>query len=99
MLRDRIFTAQDDFTAAFTHGYGQVLDFQRWVDDDVSYARRSMAQILVHRGMLVIGRRADIRHRQGKTLARLVALGRWRDGCGNGGSQRKRRAAGSVPAR
>jgi hypothetical protein len=64
--QDPIFTAQNDFTAPFTHAYGQVLDFQRWVDDDVAYARRSMPGIVIPRGLLVIGRRTDLSERHQK---------------------------------
>jgi hypothetical protein len=71
--QDSVFTAQDNFSAPFTHAYGQVLDFQRWVDDDVAYARSAMPGIVVPRGLLVIGRRAGMTERQQKKLAQLVS--------------------------
>lgn len=40
--QDKMFTARDDFTARFTHAFGQVLDFQQWVDQHVAYARDLM---------------------------------------------------------
>jgi hypothetical protein len=70
---DRIFTAQDDFSAVFTHAYGQVLDFQRWVDDHVEYARAAMSDVVVPRGLLVIGMRRDLNARQENKLSQLVS--------------------------
>jgi hypothetical protein len=71
--QDAIFTTQGNFSAAFTHAYGQVLDFQRWVDDDVAYARKSMPEIAIPRGLLVMGRRTTMSDRQQKKLAQLVS--------------------------
>lgn len=71
--QDRIFTAKDDFSAMFTHAYGQVLDFQRWVDDEVSYARKTMPGVVVPRRLVVIGRRSEMSPRQEKKLSQLVS--------------------------
>jgi hypothetical protein len=70
---DPIFTRQSNFRVAFTHAYGQVLDFQRWVDDDVAYARNTMPKVVVPRGLLIIGRRTDMSDHQQKKLAQLVS--------------------------
>lgn len=42
--QDRIFTQKGDFTAPFFHAFGQVLEFQAWVDQHVAYAREHNAQ-------------------------------------------------------
>ena len=70
---DQMFTARDDFSAVFTHAYGQVLDFQRWVDDHVEYARVAMSDVVVPRGLLVIGARDGLTPRQENKLAQLVS--------------------------
>jgi hypothetical protein len=61
---DKIFTTNDDFAARFTHAFGQVLDFQQWVDQHVAYARELMPAITVPRGLLVIGMRQALSPRQ-----------------------------------
>lgn len=71
--QDRIFTIGNDFQARFTHGYGQVLDFQQWVDEHRPYAEAAMPSIVVPRGLLVIGRRSELTQRQTKKLAQLVS--------------------------
>lgn len=58
--QDRIFTASTDFTAAFTHASGQVLDFQGWVAENVAYAQKRMPGIDRPKGLLIMGRRADM---------------------------------------
>jgi hypothetical protein len=57
--QDRIFTQANDFSSQFTHAFGQVIDFQRWVDAHGEYARSLMPRISSPKGMLVMGRRAD----------------------------------------
>jgi hypothetical protein len=37
--QDKIFTTSDDFASRFTHAFGQVLDFQQWMDRNVAYAQ------------------------------------------------------------
>jgi hypothetical protein len=58
--RDSIFTSKNDFTAEFTHGFGQVIGFQAWVDEHVEYARHLMTGISCPRGLLIIGRRKNL---------------------------------------
>ena len=58
--RDKIFTAQNDFSAPFTHGFGQVIDFMGWLDENVAYARNKLPGIEAVDGLLVIGRRSDL---------------------------------------
>ncbi|MBK9096486.1 MAG: DUF4263 domain-containing protein [Anaerolineae bacterium] len=43
--QDLLFTESNDFRAGFTHAFGQVLDFQRWVDTHEEYARHLMPGI------------------------------------------------------
>lgn len=66
--QDKIFTARDDFTARFTHAFGQVLDFQQWVDQHVAYARELMPAISAPRGLLVVGVRQRLSLRQANKL-------------------------------
>jgi hypothetical protein len=58
--KDRIFTQANDFTAQFIHAFGQVLNFQQWVDSNAAYARLHMPGVSSPRGLLVIGRRTDL---------------------------------------
>lgn len=69
---DRIFTQAYDFTAEFTHAFGQVLDFQHWVDDNVAYAQKHMPLITAPRGLLVIGMRSDLDSRGEAKLRRFA---------------------------
>ena len=69
--RDRIFTAANDFTAQFSHAFGQVLDFQQWVDDHTQYARHLMPEISSPRGLLIIGRSADLTPSKKQKLERF----------------------------
>jgi hypothetical protein len=70
--QDRIFTQAYDFTAEFTHAFGQVLDFQHWVDDNVAYAQKTMCGITAPRGLLVIGTRSGLDSRARAKLARFA---------------------------
>jgi hypothetical protein len=58
--QNRLFTLTNDFTSEFTHAFGQVLDFQQWVDSHAAYARVHMPGVSSPRGLLVIGRRTDL---------------------------------------
>lgn len=69
--QDSMFTRSDDFAAGFTHAYGQVLDFQSWVDDNIAYAREAMPGIASPRGVLVTGMRAGLSERRLRKLAQL----------------------------
>jgi Shedu protein SduA, C-terminal len=70
--QDHPFTKADDFNARFVHAFGQVLDFQIWVDSNVSYAQTLMAEIVAPRGMVVIGLRERMDEVQRKKLRRFV---------------------------
>lgn len=58
--QDRFFTRANHFTSRFTHAFGQVLDFQQWVDSHGEYAKTHMPGISSPRGLLVMGKRADM---------------------------------------
>ncbi|HKQ09499.1 MAG TPA: Shedu anti-phage system protein SduA domain-containing protein [Blastocatellia bacterium] len=68
--QDSIFTAKNDFTAEFTHAFGQVIDFQEWVDSHSEYARYHMPGISSPRGLLVMGKRKDLSPEQSAKLKR-----------------------------
>jgi hypothetical protein len=65
------FTGSDDFAAPFTHAYGQILDFQDWVESNISYAQKKLPAISSPFGLLVIGRRRDLTAHQRSKLARF----------------------------
>lgn len=69
---DPIFTRAYDFTAQFTHAFGQVLDFQSWVDEHIAYAQHQMEGIMVPRGLLVIGMRSNLDQRAEAKLRHYV---------------------------
>ncbi len=54
--QDHIFNKHGDFSAAFIHAYGQVLDFISWVDGNVAYAQTKLPNISAPNGILIIGR-------------------------------------------
>ena len=58
--QDRLFTLSNDFTAEFIHAFGQIIDFQQWVDSHAAYARVHMPGVSSPRGLLVIGRRTGL---------------------------------------
>lgn len=66
--QDRIFNQNGDFSAAFTHAYGQVLDFLSWVDENVAYAKKKLPEIVMPNGMLIIGRSITLTESQRKKL-------------------------------
>jgi cytidylate kinase len=68
--QDNIFTGKNDFTAEFTHAFGQVIDFQEWVDSNSDYARRHMPGISSPRGLLVMGTRKNLLPEQVAKLKR-----------------------------
>ena len=70
--RDRVFTANRDFSASFTHAFGQVIDFQRWVEEHGEYARNLMPGIASPRGLLVIGRSTTFSDEDKSKLRRFV---------------------------
>ena len=65
---DRIFTTGSDFSPAFTHGFGQVLDFQQWVCAHTDYARTFLPGISNPRGMLIFGRSHEMKDHHRKKL-------------------------------
>ena len=69
--QDTIFTGTNDFTARFTHAYGQVLGFQEWVDAHGEYARSLMPGIFSPKGVLIIGMRNELSAEQTAKLKRL----------------------------
>lgn len=58
--QDSIFTLANDFTAAFTHAFGQVIDFQSWIGGNIAYARTRLPHIDNPQGLLIMGRRSDL---------------------------------------
>lgn len=70
--QDRIFTRRNDFTAAFTHATGQVLDFQGWVRENVAYAQTRLPGIEHPAGLVIIGRRTDLTAVQESKLRRWL---------------------------
>lgn len=70
--QDRIFTNANDFTSGFSHAFGQVLDFQRWVAANVAYARQLLPGITSPRGLLIIGRRNTLDVANRDKLQRFV---------------------------
>lgn len=69
---DRIFTNASDFSRAFHHAFGQVIDFQRWVTANAAYARKLMPDISSPRGLLVIGRRGSLDSREQDKLRQFT---------------------------
>jgi hypothetical protein len=69
--QDAIFTRNNDFTARFTHAFGQVMDFQQWVDSNLEYARTLMPGITSPKGLLIIGLRKNFTPEQTAKLKRF----------------------------
>lgn len=70
--QDDIFTRGNNFTAKFTHAFGQVLDFHEWIDSHGEYARSLMPNIYTPKGVLVIGRRENLTPIQNAKLKRFI---------------------------
>ena len=66
--QDLIFTKQNDFSAKFTHAYGQVLDFLAWIDSNIAYAQTKLPNICLPSGLLVIGQSSALNPDQKKKL-------------------------------
>jgi hypothetical protein len=60
-----------DFSAEFTHAFGQVLEFQEWVESNGAYANKHMPGISSPRGLLVIGRRSNLSPEERNQLHRF----------------------------
>lgn len=69
--QDVLFTKADDFSAPFTHAFGQVIDFLEWIDTHAEYARHHLPGISSPRGMLVMGMRSTLSTSQAAKLKRL----------------------------
>jgi len=69
--QDDIFTTADEFSAKFTHAFGQVLDFQQWIDSHGEYARSLMPLISSPRGLLIMGRSTHLTPTQRAKLHRF----------------------------
>lgn len=74
---DEIFTKGNDFTAKFTHAFGQVIDFQEWIDVHGEYARSCIPGISSPRGLLIIGRRSSLTPEQSTKLKRYCINSRF----------------------
>lgn len=74
--QDGLFTAANDFTAEFTHAFGQVLDFQQWVEMHGEYARSLMPGIASPTGLLVMGRSDSLNADNSGKLERFVGNSR-----------------------
>lgn len=68
---DAVFTSGDDFSSKFTHAFGQVLDFQQWIDSHGEYARAKLPEISSPRGLVIIGSAAEFSEDQKKKLHRF----------------------------
>lgn len=73
---DSVFTKRRDFSSAFTHAIGQVLDFQGWVSANVAYARTRLPSIENPAGLLVMGMRSDMSEEDQAKLRRWSANSR-----------------------
>jgi hypothetical protein len=69
--QDRIFTSTTDFSAKFTHAFGQVIDFQDWVESHGEYARSLMPGVKSPKGILIMGRKLGLTERQIAKLNRF----------------------------
>lgn len=70
--QDEILTQAGDFRGRFTHAFGQALDFQHWVDENVAYAQRHMPGITAPDALVVIGRRSGMSEAHQAKLRRFV---------------------------
>ena len=70
--QDPVVTRANDLASQFNHAFGQILDFQRWVDAHGEYARELMPGIVAPRGLLIIGRRSALTTEAQDKLRRYV---------------------------
>ncbi|NTW88159.1 MAG: DUF4263 domain-containing protein [Desulfobulbaceae bacterium] len=68
---DPIFTQANDFSAQFSHAFGQVLDFIEWIEQNVSYAQKKLPGISSPKGLLIIGLRQRLTAAQIDKLRRF----------------------------
>lgn len=66
-----IFTKSNDFTSKFSHALGQVIDFQEWVETNISYANTQMPSISSPSGILILGMMSTLTELQKKKLRRF----------------------------
>lgn len=66
-----IFTKSNDLSSDFSHALGQVLDFQEWVESNISYAQKIMPEITSPTGLLIIGLSSDLNDFQKRKLRRF----------------------------
>lgn len=66
-----IFTKRNDFTAAFSHAIGQVIDFQEWIESNIAYAQKHMPEISSPLGLLIIGMSDNLTDFQKNKLRRF----------------------------
>lgn len=71
--QDRIVTLRNDLTRGFNHAFGQIVDFQRWVETHNEYAQERMPGIASPQGLLVIGRRSQLDAKARGKLRRFCA--------------------------
>ena len=69
--QDKIFTQAGDFSSNFSHAFGQVLDFIEWVESNIAYAQTTLPGISAPKGLLIIGRDADLTDQTRKKLRRF----------------------------
>ena len=74
--QDKIFTESGRFKAHFFHAFGQVLEYQDWVERNIEYARKSMPDISSPSGLLVMGELAVLTEEERSLLARFQANSR-----------------------
>lgn len=68
---DSIFNQNDDFSSKVFHAYGQILDFQEWIESNIAYAQKIMPDIIAPKGLLIIGRRSKLTEKQIQKLKRF----------------------------
>lgn len=68
---NKIFNENNDFNAQLFHALKQVLDFQEWVESNISYAQRHMPNISSPKGLVIIGRTNELSEERLNDLRRL----------------------------
>lgn len=66
-----IFTKSNDFTSQFTHALGQVLDFQEWIEANISYSQKQLPGIVSPKGLLILGLKKNLNEKQINKLKRF----------------------------
>jgi hypothetical protein len=68
---DAIFNKNGNFSANFTHAYGQILDFIDWIESNIAYAQSKLPGIISPKGLLIIGRSKGLSQVEKKKLMRF----------------------------